>query len=88
MTIYEHEVEVVNVGRITSAADGSLIYQVAFGMIIKPAQGMPIAPGSKELAANTIIIYFKSSKEVPYKVGSKWKLKIADDGQITLNKVK
>lgn len=86
MSIYEGEVEVVNVGRVTSAIDGSLIYQVAFGKIGKPAEGMPIPAGSKEIAANTLIMYFKSDKEAPYKVGSKWNLNVLESGSVSLTR--
>ena len=86
MTIYESEVEVVNVGRVTSAIDGSLIYQVAFGKIGKPANSMPVPGGSKEIAANTLIMYFKSEKEAPYKVGTKWNLNVSESGSISLTR--
>ncbi|MGP6207993.1 hypothetical protein ACNF42_08210 [Cuniculiplasma sp. SKW3] len=86
MSIYEGEVEVVNVGRVTSAIDGSLIYQVAFGKIGKPAEGMPIPAGSKEIAANTLIMYFQSEKEAPYKVGTKWKLSVSESGNVSLTR--
>ncbi|MEM0157701.1 MAG: hypothetical protein QXN26_06550 [Thermoplasmataceae archaeon] len=86
MSIYEGEVEVVNVGRVTSAIDGSLIYQVAFGKIAKPAEGMPIPAGSKEIAANTLIMYFKSEKEAPYKVGTKWNLNVSESGSVSLTR--
>lgn len=86
MSIYEGEVEVVNVGRVTSAIDGSLIYQVAFGKIGKPAEGMPIPAGSKEIAANTLIMYFKSEKEAPYKVGTKWNLNVSESGSVSLTR--
>ncbi len=86
MTIYEDEVEVVNVGRITSAIDGSLIYQVVFGKIAKPTEGMPTPSGSKEIAPTTLLMYFKSEKEIPYKVGSKWKLTVSESGNISLTR--
>ncbi|EQB65016.1 MAG: hypothetical protein AMDU2_EPLC00013G0008 [Thermoplasmatales archaeon E-plasma] len=86
MTIYESEVEVVNVGRVTSAIDGSLIYQVAFGKISKPADGVPIPAGSKEIAASTLIMYFKSEKDAPYKVGTKWNLSVSESGSISLTR--
>lgn len=86
MSIYEGEVEVVNVGRVTSALDGSLIYQVAFGRIGKPAEGMPTPAGSKEIAANTLIMYFDSEKVAPYKVGTKWNLSVSESGSISLTR--
>ncbi len=86
MAIYESEVEVVNVGRVTSAIDGTLIYQVAFGKIGKPADGMPIPAGSKEIAANTLIMYFKSENEAPYKVGTKWNLNVSESGSISVTR--
>ncbi len=86
MSIYEGEVEVVNVGRITSAIDGTLIYQVAFGKITKPVDGMVVPTGGKEIAANTLIMYFKSEKVVPYKVGSKWNLSVSENGSISIKR--
>lgn len=87
MVLYEKELQVVNVGRITDVSDGSLIYQVAFGNVVTPAQGTGTPSGSKEVASNTVIVYFKSDKEAPYKVGSKWKVRISDSGNVALSKV-
>lgn len=86
MVLYENEVEVINVSRATSALDGSLLFQVVFGIIGKPGQGIPTAPGSKEIAANTVIAFFKSKKETPYKVGTKYIFSISDNGDISIKK--
>lgn len=49
----------------------------------QPASSMP----PKKVYSNVLQLYFRFDEVAPYKVGSKWKLEIADKGKLTLTEV-
>jgi hypothetical protein len=84
---------VTSVTIITELATGDLVYQVTLGSCIKntpeilnriPSNSRESFLGTKNIAVNEISLLLKVD-EVPYKVGSKWKMKIHKNG--TLNMV-
>ena len=87
---------VTNINVITELATGDLIYQVMLGNYIKttPEIISRIAPqarepfaASKSIAVNEMALFIKTD-EVPYKVGSKWNLKIQKNGRLNLVEAK
>lgn len=93
--LFEKRVEVISVGPAIESTSGEYIYQVTFGQVVEvddelrraipaPANSKP----AKKIAPTTISIFFDSSKTIPYKVGSKWKVSIADNGTITVRETK
>ena len=82
---------VTNVTVATNLGTGELMYQVMFGeylditpeIISRLPPPMRDANWGKKIASNEIILFIKTS-EVPYKVGSKWRLKIHKNGTMNL----
>lgn len=79
---FSARVKVLSVGQVTDVLTGSLVYQVSFGRIGKPAAGIPVQ--GKEILSNALVVYFAMKGECPYKAGSEWTLKISDNGTMTL----
>jgi len=76
-------------------ATGDLINQVTFGYYIQnspeilgriPANARENFMG-KQITFNELSLLFKA-EEIPYKVGSKWKLKIHKNGTLSMVEVK
>lgn len=93
--IVDKTLVVTGVTVVTELATGDLIYQVVFGEHVKntpeilsrlPANTRDAYVGNK-IAVNEVMMIMKV-EEVPYKVGSKWKLKIQEDGNLSLVEVK
>lgn len=82
---------VTSVNIITELATGELINQVTFGYHVQNApEILARIPSNirenflgKQLVFNELSLLFKS-EEVPYKIGSKWKLKLHKDGTINM----
>ncbi len=92
--IIEKEVEVISITRAIESVTGNYIYQVTFGQIVgiddELRKSIPIPPNSKppkKIATNVFSIFIDSTNALPYKAGSKWKLKIGDSGNISVNKI-
>lgn len=88
-TIFSKPVEVIAVNRAVEAVTGESIYQVIFGEVVgltpEMRQHFPQPVGSmppREIGANVLILFFKSEVAAPYKVGSKWKVKVSPDGGV------
>jgi hypothetical protein len=87
---------VTNVNVITELATGDLIYQVMFGNYIRttpeilsripPNAREPLA-ASKNIAVSEMTLFIKTN-EVPYKVGSKWNIRISKNGRLNLVEAK
>jgi hypothetical protein len=93
--LFEKKVEVISVGPAIEAESGEYIYQVTFGQVLEVDEELrrtiPVLANSKpakKIAFNTISIFFHSSKTIPYKVGSKWNISIADNGTVTVRGTK
>lgn len=87
-------VEVMSVSRVTESATGKTIFLVQFGESVKATDELrkylPNPPASmppEAILVNVLILYFNSATVAPYKVGSKWRLDIEDNGAIKLNGV-
>ncbi|MFH1256489.1 MAG: hypothetical protein V1494_04295 [Candidatus Diapherotrites archaeon] len=87
-------VEVMNVSRATEATTGENIYLVQFGELKDATpeirKSIPTPPNTmppKKVFENIMILYFNFGKVAPYKVGSKWRLEIADNGEIKLKEI-
>lgn len=87
---------VISVGVVTELATGDLMYQVTFGVHTKitpeilsrvPANAREPFLASKSLAINEMLLLMKVN-EVPYKVGSQWKMKINKNGTLNLVEAK
>ena len=91
----EKTLTVTSVNIITELATGELINQVTFGYNIEnTGEILGRIPSAmrenflgKQLVFNELSLLFKA-KEVPYKIGSKWKLKLHKNGTINLVKEK
>lgn len=93
--IVDKTLVVTGVSVVTELTTGDLIYQVVFGEYVKntpeilgrfPANVRDAYVGNK-IAVNEVMMIMKV-EEVPYKVGSKWKLKIQKNGTLSLVEVK
>ena len=85
-------VEVFAVTRVTEGLTGESIAQVTFGEMAEltpdlrpffpsqPTGGMP----PKRVGANQLVLFYWGHGEVPYKIGSRWKLRVAPNGALSL----
>ena len=87
---------VTSVTVITELATGDLVYQVILGNYVKNTQEIMsrIPPNarepflaSKNIAVNEISLLLNVD-EVPYKVGSKWSMKVHKNGALSLVEAK
>lgn len=92
---YEKEVQVLVIARATESGTGEGIYQIVFGEVLpvdeELKRSIPIQSSSKppkNIYSNSLIVFAKFLDEVPYIVGSRWLLNIADNGIMSLKKVK
>lgn len=81
----ESEVEVISINRATEIRSGNLVYQVSFGSVGTPIEGLA-PPSVKQVVSNKIILFLETGGVSPYLAGSKWKLSIKDDGELSLTK--
>ena len=90
--IVEKTLTVTTVAITTELATGSVAYQVILGSIEKttpeilsriPANQREPFLATKNIAVNQITMILDVD-EVPYKVGSKWKVKIRKNGTLNL----
>jgi len=86
---------VTSVNTLPELATGDFICQVTFGYYVKSAPEIinRIIPNmremystSKNIVINEVTLLIKTD-EIPYKVGSKWKMKIRKNGTLSLIKV-
>jgi hypothetical protein len=90
--IVEKTLTVTGIGVTTELATGDFVYQVSFGYYAKttPEILSRIPPNMREMysASKSIVInefsLFIKTDEVPYKTGSKWKLRIRKNGTLNL----
>jgi hypothetical protein len=94
--IVDKVLTVTSVNVVTELATGDLAYQVTFGYYAKntpelinriPANIREPFMMSKNIAINEITLLIKVD-EVPYKVGSKWKMKISNKGTLNMVEVR
>jgi hypothetical protein len=93
--LIEKDVFVSGIGNTIEIATGELIYSVSFSENIDATPEVlsrlpPLTPPAvypKKIPAMWFVLNLKTN-EVPYKVGSKWKLKIQTNGTISLAEVK
>ena len=92
--LFEKDVEVIQVTRAIESATGDYIYQVTFGQIVEvddelrrtvPTPANSKAP--KKIAPTTLSIFIDASKPMPYKVGSKWKISITENGSMRVGAI-
>lgn len=86
---------VTSVNALTELATGDFVYQVTFGYYVKstpeiinriiPANMREMYSTSKNIIINEVSLLIKTD-EIPYKVGSKWKMKIRKNGTLSLVK--
>jgi hypothetical protein len=94
--ILDKVLTVTGISLVTELTTGELIYQVVFGNYVKtmpeiinrlpPNMREPMLM-SKSIAINEVSMLIKVD-EVPYKVGSKWKMKIHKNGTLSLVEAK
>ena len=94
--IIDKTLTVTSVNVVTELATGDFIYQVTFGYYTRntPEILARIIPNmrdmfssTKNIVINEITLLVKSD-EVPYRVGSKWKMKIHKNGSLNLVEAK
>lgn len=85
------DVEVIGANRAVEALTGNSIFQVVFGVMSRITDELrpqlPRMEGTvppKEIGINTMILFFPFPEGVPYIVGSRWTLRISNDGRLTL----
>jgi hypothetical protein len=82
--LVSEEVEVISVNRAADVITGKLVFQVAFGSIGTPVQGLGLPSGSNQIASTHLVLFFSDENRCPYLAGSKWILEIQDDGKISV----
>lgn len=94
MTKKNAQVEIINVQRVTDIATGETVIQVGFGTpipvtqeILKRFRPDEDAPVPSEVYTNLVQIMLPLSGSEKYTVGSKWALRIKEDGSVSLEKV-
>lgn len=88
----EKIVEVLAVTRVTEGLTGNPIAQITFGELaeITPElrQFFPIQVGGgrppKRVGMNQLQLFYWGQGQIPYKVGTKWKLRVSPSGEISL----
>jgi len=88
MTLFEKVVTVLAIAPATELGSGDLLFIVEFGETIDrtpeiAARLPPAAQGSNRINVTYLGVWVKSAT-LPYTIGSKWKLSVADDGKISL----
>ncbi len=93
--IFEKEVEVVLVSRATESATGDLIYQVTFGERVnidgelrKSLQQLQNSKPPKEILPTILNVFISSDGPLPYRIGSRWRIEITDNGSITVKEAR
>jgi hypothetical protein len=92
----EKSLIVTGIGMVYELTTGEPMYQVNFGEYLdstpeltsrlSAASGTPF--NGKKIAANWLLLNIKTTGVVPYKVGSKWKLTVEDNGSTSLVEIK
>lgn len=83
--------EVLQITRSYDIESGETVYEVSFGKTFKvnekirsriksPESGEP----PEVLSVNIVTVVIPAGPPVPYKVGSKWSLKINEDGSLSV----
>ena len=93
--LIEKDVFVSGISSTIELATGESIYSVSFGEMIDVTPEVlsrlpPVSPPivyPKKIPALWFVLNMKTD-EVPYKVGSKWKLRIQPNGSISLAELK
>ena len=92
--LVEKTVIVTQIGNTIELATGDLIYSVFFGEFIDATPEVlsrlppsPVPYPGKKIGAMWFMLNLKTDK-VPYKIGSKWNLKIKENGVISLVELK
>ncbi|SRR5579875_840787 len=90
-TLYTKEVEVIQVTRAVEGHTGDSIFQVQFGEVIEVDEELrrfiPTTPFSKPqkfVYPNVLTLFVKSSEPLPYRVGSRWVIRVQRDGRMSL----
>jgi hypothetical protein len=92
--LFEKDVEVIQVTRAIESVSGDYIYQVTFGQVVdvddELRRTVPIPANSKapkKIAPTTLSVFIDASKPMPYKVGSKWKISITENGSMRVGAI-
>jgi len=92
--LFDRDLTAISVAPVTGLASGDSIYQVIFGNYVEATpeiidrlppqlkQGL-----SKQIPITELTLFMKAA-EIPYRIGSKWKLTIRDDGTLNLVEIK
>lgn len=88
--------EVLIIANATELATGDLIHQVILGEYINNTPevlsriptNMRESYTAKKIGVGEITLFIKKKEEIPYKVGSKWRLKIHKNGTLNLVEAK
>jgi hypothetical protein len=94
--IIDKTLKVTSVNVVTELATGDFIYQVTFGYYTRntaeilariPPNMREMLSSTKNIIINEITLLVKAV-EVPYRVGSEWKIKINKKGSLNLVEAK
>jgi hypothetical protein len=87
----ESEMEVLQITRSYDIETGDTVYEVSFGKTFEVNERIRSrikSPDSGEppevLSVNIVTLVIPSSAPVPYMVGTKWSLKINEDGSLSV----
>lgn len=93
--LYTKEVEVIQVTRAVEGHTGDSIFQVQFGAAIEVDDELrrfiPTTPFSKPqklVYPNVLTLFIKSDQPLPYRVGSRWVIRVQTDGRLSLEEAK
>jgi len=83
---YSAELQVLSISQAADIITGDPLYQVAFGKMGKPAAAFQSSTPMNKIASNLLVVFAPLEGECPYKAGSKWRLNVSDDGELTLQR--
>jgi hypothetical protein len=89
MPLFEKLVEVIGVSHAVGALRGDELYQIGFGEIGKQSQPNPNAtlPRNAKIAALWVVLFIPKGQPSPYALGSRWRLKVEQDGRVSIDPV-
>ncbi len=88
--LLEKDLVVYAITPVTEVMSGDTLYQITLGEYVRATpevvNRIGVAPpgGAKEVPATWMLFNVKRNGELPYKVGSKWRMTVSEDGSVSL----
>ena len=77
--------EVLTVRQVLEGTTGNPLYRVSFGeMVDVPSDGKQRHVRAKKMGLSTLVMFLPYGEALPYRPGSRWKLSLESNGNMTL----